>query len=260
MAETGGLITTIRPEWPAPANVRAIATTRAGGVSAGVFASLNLGTHVGDDPTAVAENRQRLRQALALPGEPQWLDQVHGIRVARAAASPFGPGVLTPSADAMFAMAPGLVCAVLTADCLPVLFCDDAGRFVAAAHAGWRGLAESILEATIAALMNNGVRPASLLAWLGPAIRADAYEVGADVRDAFLTACPEAEIGFQGNARGRWQLDLAAIARLRLADAGVRRIYDSGLCTCTDARFFSYRRDGVCGRQASLIWIEPESG
>jgi hypothetical protein len=242
----------IRPAWPAPARVRAAATTRAGGVSAGAYASLNLGAHVGDDPAAVAENRRRLVAALGTGSEPLWLAQVHGTAVARA-----GAAHPVPVADAMVATAPGAACAVLTADCLPVLFCDAAATAVAAAHAGWRGLAAGVLEATVAALRDAGAAPADLMAWIGPAIGPAAYEVGADVRDAFLAADPAANAGFAPNPRGRWQLDLALIARQRLAAAGVTRVHGGNLCTASDpARFFSHRRDGPCGRQATLVWLE----
>ena len=244
----------IRPDWPAPPTVRAAATTRAGGASAGAWRSLNLGTHVGDDRAAVAENRRRLRAALAREGlavEPRWLNQVHGVIVARA-----GDGDAIPTADAMVATHPLQACAVLTADCLPVLFCNDAGTRVAAAHAGWRGLAAGVLEATVAALAGSGAAPATLMAWIGPAIGGPAYEVGDDVRDAFLAADPAAAAGFTANARGRWQLDLPGLARRRLAAAGVGRVRGGDLCTAGDPeRFFSYRRDGQCGRQATLVWL-----
>lgn len=242
----------IRPEWPAPARVRAVATTRVGGASTGAYASLNLGAHVGDAPGAVRENRARLRAALGLGRAPLWLNQVHGITVADAATA-----ALLPTADAMIARGPGAACVVMTADCLPVLFCNDAGTIVATAHAGWRGLATGVLEATLAALASAGAAPATVMAWIGPAISAPAYEVGADVRDAFLAADPAAAAGFTPNARGRWQLDLPAIARRRLATAGVHRVYGGDLCTARDPRrFFSYRRDGTCGRQATLVWLE----
>lgn len=241
----------IRPNWPAPARVRAAASTRTGGVSTGLYASLNLGDHVGDDAAAVAANRARLRAALSLPGEPLWLRQVHGARVAEAASDGIGA-----EADAMIATAPGQVCAVLTADCLPVLFCDPQGTCVAAAHGGWRGLAGGVLEATVAAFARVGVAPKGLLAWIGPAIGASAYEVGDEVRAALVERDPAAAAGFAANARGRWQLDLVAIARMRLAAAGVERVYGGDLCTFSDpARFFSHRRDGQCGRQATLIWL-----
>ncbi|GMW06912.1 MAG: laccase domain protein [Nevskiales bacterium] len=241
----------IRPDWPAPARVRAVATTRAGGVSRGAFATLNLGLHVGDDPEAVRENRARLVAALGLAAGPLWLHQVHGTTVADAAtAAP------VPVADAMVAGSAGLACVIMTADCLPVLFCNAAGTAVAAAHAGWRGLAAGVLEATVAALADRGAAATTLMAWIGPAISAPAYEVGADVRAAFLAADPAAAAGFTPNARGRWQLDLPGLARQRLGSLGVGAIYGGDLCTATDPRrYFSHRRDGACGRQATLIWL-----
>jgi hypothetical protein len=242
----------IEPDWPAPRGVRAVATTRLGGVSTGPYASLNLGDHVGDDAAAVAANRARLRAALALPDEPLWLRQVHGVGVAEARAN--GRGA---EADALVADAPRLVCAVLTADCLPILLCDDAGSHVAAVHAGWRGLAAGVIEATIADVSGRGVAPERLLAWMGPAIGAAAYEVGAEVREAFLAADAGTARGFTPNARGRWQLDMALLARRRLGAAGVTRVWGGNLCTHADSRrFFSHRRDGTCGRQATLIWLE----
>lgn len=241
----------IRPDWPAPARVRAVATTRAGGVSRGAFATLNLGLHVGDDPEAVRENRARLVAALGLAAGPLWLHQVHGTTVADAAtAAP------VPVADAMVAGSAGLACVIMTADCLPVLFCNAAGTAVAAAHAGWRGLAAGVLEATVAALADRGAAATTLMAWIGPAISAPAYEVGADVRAAFLAADPAAAAGFTPNARGRWQLDLPGLARQRLGSLGVGAIYGGDRCTATDPRrYFSHRRDGACGRQATLIWL-----
>jgi YfiH family protein len=246
-------LVTLVPDWTAPACVRAAATTRAGGVSRGAYASLNLGAHVGDDPAAVRENRRRVAEALALPAEPLWLAQVHGATVATAA----GAAPLPVVADAIVAAAPGQVCAVLTADCLPVLFCDDAGTRVAAAHAGWRGLAAGVLEATVAALVAAGAPAATLQAWIGPAIGAAAYEVGPEVREALLARDAEAAPAFAANARGRWQLDLAALARARLGRAGVTRVAGGTVCTHADAaRFFSARRERACGRQATLIWME----
>jgi len=241
----------ITPDWPTPRRVRAVATTRGGGASSGAYASLNLGAHVGDQPEAVRENRARLVVALGLSREPPWLNQVHGTRVADAATA--APGA---TADALIAQTAGAACVVMTADCLPVLFCNEAGSLVAAAHAGWRGLAAGVLEATVHALAGMGGAPATLMAWIGPAISAPAYEVGGEVRDAFLAADPAAASGFTPNARGRWQLDLPALARQRLAAAGVERVYGGSLCTAGDPqRFFSHRRDGRCGRQAALIWL-----
>jgi YfiH family protein len=248
VAETARL-DLIAPDWPAPPAVRALATGRAGGTSRGIYASLNLGDHVGDEPARVAANRERLRRLAGLPAEPRWLRQVHGNAVAAAEAA-------APEADAMVTREPRVVCAVLTADCLPVLLCDEAGRHVAAAHAGWRGLQAGILEATVARLRAAGA--GELIAWLGPAISARAYEVGAELREAFLGTDPGAGEGFAPNARGRWQMDLPGIARRRLLALGVAAVYGGTLCTHGDAaRFFSHRRDGTTGRQATLIWLEP---
>ena len=236
----------IEPAWPAPARVRALVTTRAGGVSVGCYASLNLGTHVGDDPAAVAENRARLRASL--PAEPRWIDQVHGTEVVDAARA--GRGTC---ADASFARAPGIVCVVLTADCLPVLLCDRAGTFVGAAHAGWRGLCSGVLESTVRA---SGIDPASLLAWLGPAIGPQRFEVGAEVRTEFCAHAPEAASAFVPGAPGKFFGDLYALARQRLRAVGVSEVHGGDLCTVSDARrFFSHRRDRVSGRMASLIWL-----
>ena len=293
----------IEAEWPAPPWVRALTTTRLGGVSQGVYAALNLGDHVGDDPDRVAVNRERLRRMLNLPAEPYWLRQVHGCEV-----SAVPSAILTQpcEADAAIAWGPDQVCAVLTADCLPVLLTDRAGTRVAAVHAGWRGLAAGVIEAAVARL---GVRPTALLAWLGPAIGPGAFEVGAEVREAFLAQDQAAAVAFSPrvptpftgwepdsgqakglmmerkgvreepltpehrpvNARraaiphpavgfepGKWQTDLYHLARLRLARLGVSAVWGGGLCTYQDSRrFYSYRRDGVTGRMASLIWIDP---
>ncbi len=237
----------IQPKWPAPEGVRALTTTRQGGVSQAPYDTLNLGDHVGDDPRAVAENRRRLREQLSLPAEPRWLSQVHGCAVADAA----GEGAC--EADAAIATAPGQVCAVLTADCLPVLFCDRTGTRVAAAHAGWRGLADGVLEATLVRL---GVAPDEVLAWMGPAIGPAAFEVGDEVREAFIAHDPGAGEALTSAPGGKWLADLYTLARRRLGAAGVKAVYGGGLCTYSDAeRFYSYRRDGVSGRIASLIWI-----
>lgn len=238
----------IFPDWPAPEGVRAAVTTRSGGVSVGPFTSLNLGIHVGDDAAAVAENRRRVRAQLSLVAEPAWLNQVHGTNVveARAYDEP-------PTADASISRTPGSVCAVLTADCLPVIFCDERGTRVAAAHAGWRGLVGGVLESTVKALEAD---PASLLAWLGPAIEQDAFEVGDDVRAQFVARDPENARAFAPNDRGRWQADLYALARNELTRLGVSRIHGGGLSCYADAdRFFSYRRDGKTGRMATLVWL-----
>lgn len=299
----------LTPDWPAPARVRALITTRAGGVSAPPYAALNLGTHVGDEPAAVAENRRRLAEHL--PAKPVWLDQVHGVSVHHAdsrlgfdpaavgasgpscldseSAGPTKPGApnrcgpgrsapgsgaprpagsgspdvaavpraVPPAADAAVTRTPGRVLAVLTADCLPVLFCDRAGSVAAVAHAGWRGLAAGVLEATVAA---TEVPPATLLAHLGPAIGPTAFEVGAEVRAAFLAHDPAAAGAFVPNGPGKWLADLYSLARLRLAAAGVSAVSGGGLCTYRDSeRFYSYRRDGRTGRMAALVWLVPGS-
>lgn len=241
------------PDWPAPPNVRAAQTLRRGGVSRSPYDSLNLGGHVGDDPVAVDENRSRLRRALALPEEPRWLSQVHGAVVVDA-----GEAAAGVDADAALADRAGVVCAVQTADCLPVLFCDRAGRHVAAAHAGWRGLAGGVLEATVSALCGRGVAVGELMAWLGPAIGPTAFEVGDEVRAAFVDVDPGAAAAFVAGAPGKWFADLFQLARRRLAACGVGAIYGGGVCTFADAdRFFSHRRDRLSGRQATLIWRVP---
>jgi len=234
-------------DWPAPPGIVAGTTLRTGGVSSGLFASLNLGDHVGDDPAAVARNRRVLDEHLRLPSEPVWLRQVHGTQVIEAAGS-----AGSTEADASWSGEPGTVCAVMTADCLPVLLTTDRGDRVAAAHAGWRGLSAGVLENTVHAL---GVDPQSLIAWLGPAISQAAFEVGDEVRRAFATADPQAGGHFERNARGRWQADLYALARQRLGLSGVTRVYGGGLCTYADeGRFFAYGRDGGGGRMATLIF------
>lgn len=235
------------PDWPAPARVRAAMTTRAGGASAGAWASLNLATHVGDDPAAVAENRRRVRATLDLPSEPGWLGQVHGARVAVLPRDDDEP------ADASVCFTPGLVCAVLVADCLPVFLASRDGDRVGIAHAGWRGLAGGVVEATVAALECD---PSRLVAWLGPSIGPRAFEVGAEVREAFVAQDPGAEGAFVAGRPGRWLADLPALARRRLEAAGVSAVSGGGLCTYADpARFYSYRRDGATGRMAALAWL-----
>ncbi len=239
----------IRPDWPAPPRVQAISTTRMGGVSRGVYASLNLGAHVGDDPQAVAENRQLLAQELALPSQPAWLNQVHGCTVARA-----DPVLDCVDADALVTAEPGRVCSIMTADCLPLLFCDTRGERVAAAHAGWRGLLNGVIEATVESMAVPG---SGLMAWLGPAIGPDAFEVGAEVRAAFVAEDPAAQSAFRPSSRGRWLADIYALARLRLARLGVHSMHGGNFCTLKDSeRFFSFRRDGTTGRMATMIWIQ----
>lgn len=237
----------ITPDWPAPANVRALITTRVGGVSAAPYASFNLGDHVGDDPRHVEQNRADL--AACLPAQPAWLTQVHGTAVLNAAQV-----AGAPQADASVALQPGVVSVVMTADCLPVLLCDRAGSVVAAAHAGWRGLLDGVLERTVEAM----AQPAGeLLAYLGPAIGPTAFEVGDEVRQAFVAHSAQASKAFLPAASaGKWLADLYLLARQRLNGVGVNAVYGGHDCTYSDAeRFFSYRRDGVTGRMASLIWL-----
>jgi YfiH family protein len=240
----------ILPDWPAPAGIRAAFTLRSGGVSPPPFDSFNLASHVGDDPLAVAGNRGLLRTSLGLPSEPAWLEQVHGHCVVDLdELTPFDS--LRP-ADAAVARMTGAVCAIQVADCMPVLFASVDGSAIGAAHAGWRGLAAGVLEATVQAM---GTQPGKLLAWLGPAIGQANFEVGEEVRAAFLAADAGASEAFIANARGRWQCDLYTLARRRLAALGLASVHGGGWCTYAEpGRFFSYRRDGRCGRMAALIW------
>lgn len=243
--------TWIFPDWPAPPQVHAAITTRQGpGISAPPFDRFNLGLRSGDSADAVDANRSALQQALALPAAPRWLRQVHGVNVAQ-----LGPLPSTdePRADAAVSHIPGTVLSILTADCLPVLFCADDGSGIGAAHAGWRGLAGGVLEAALAQL---GTPPARLLAWLGPCIGAASYEVGEEVRAAFVAHAAAAAACFVATRPGHWRCDLAGLARQRLAAAGVTRIHGGGFDTHADPRFYSYRRDGArSGRFASLIWL-----
>ncbi|HVC31842.1 MAG TPA: peptidoglycan editing factor PgeF [Steroidobacteraceae bacterium] len=238
------------PDWPAPAGVRAAFTLRPGGISRPPFDAFNIASHVGDEPRAVEENRVRLREHLRLPAEPVWLEQEHGWRVvdldSQTRLEALGP------ADAAVSRTPGRICAIQVADCMPVLFAAVDGSGVGAAHAGWRGLAGGVLEATVQAMQ---ARPAQVLAWLGPAIGQAHFEVGEEVRAAFLASDPGASAAFERNGRDRWQCDLYALARRRLARLGVTSLYGGDWCTYADGgRFFSYRRDGRCGRMAALIW------
>lgn len=226
----------------------AVSTTRIGGISEGAYASLNLAKHVGDSVDAVERNRALLVRELGLVEAPRWLDQVHGTQVASA------DKMTDPiAADAAVASGRDVACVVMTADCLPILLCDRRGRHVAAVHGGWRGLVSGVIAASVAALVSCGAAPADLLAWLGPAIGPAAYEVGDDVRAAVQAA--DAAEALAPGAPGHWQLDLYAFARNRLRACGVEAIHGGNFCTYSDPRrFFSYRRDGACGRQASLIW------
>ncbi|MCZ6559728.1 MAG: peptidoglycan editing factor PgeF [Gammaproteobacteria bacterium] len=237
----------IVPDWPAPGNVRACATTREGGVSEQEFCSLNLASHVGDRDENVAENRKRLRVFAGLPAEPRWLNQAHGNRIADLSRS------VPVSADAAVGNGPGQVCTILTADCLPILLCSVDGAQVGAVHAGWRGLAGGVIEATVKMMSHGGQR---LLAWLGPAIGPAAYQVGAEVRQAFVENSQANGTFFADDGPGHWRADLYGLARRLLEARGVA-VFGGGFCTHSDSRrFFSYRRDGQCGRQASLIWLE----
>ena len=237
-------------QWPAPPPVRAVITGRSGGVSPGAYAQLNLSLRCGDDPRAVQENRARLRRVLGLPRDPVWLQQVHGNRVVDLPSADD-----EPVADASVSRTAGVACVVLTADCLPVLFCADDGSVVAAAHAGWRGLAGGVIEATLAALR---VDPARVLAWLGPAIGPDSFEVGTDVYRAFVDGDAGAAAAFRPlPMAGKFHADLFALARRRLRAAGVTRIFGGGVDTFSrGAQFFSFRRDRVTGRQAALVWLQ----
>jgi YfiH family protein len=260
----------ITPDWPTPPGVKALSTLRVGGASLAPYESLNLGDHVGDAAEAVAANRQTLRAAAALPAEPDWLVQVHGARVRNLDE----PAPAAAAHDGAVTRTPGRICAILTADCLPVLLAAEDGSAVGAAHAGWRGLAGGVIEAAVQAL---GVPPPALLAWLGPAIGPGAFEVGPEVREAFLAAAEGAAgagvagpgtagkgahaasvaAAFAPNACGRFLADLYQLARLRLERLGITRIYGGGACTFTEsAQYFSHRRDGRTGRQATLIWRE----
>ena len=239
-----------RPDWPAPDRVRAASTTRTGGTSRGPWRSLNLADHVADDAGAVSRNRARLRDALGLPEEPRWLIQRHGTRVVEAGSPPDGA-----PADGIVARRAGLVCAVLTADCMPVLLCDRDATVVVALHAGWRGIAAGIVEAGVRAA---GAPPGELIAWLGPAIGSERYEVGPEVREALLAGDPDAAGAFRpSGAPARWRADLERVVRRRLARCAVGSVHGGATCTASDPdRFFSHRRDGVTGRMATLVWLD----
>jgi YfiH family protein len=238
----------IVPDWPVPAHVRSAITTRQGGVSVAPYDSFNLADHVGDAPDAVRSNREQLHGELGLPSEPQWLEQVHGCEVAEVADQ-----ATVCRADAATATEPGRVCAVLTADCLPLLLCNRSGSRVAAVHAGWRGLVAGVIESTLARFEDD---PSELLVWLGPAIGPEVFEVGPEVREAFVAAHPADEACFMANRPGHWLADIYQLARNRLQRAGAGYVGGGDYCTVSEPeRFFSYRRDGVTGRMASLIWI-----
>ena len=241
----------IIPDWPLPPNVKAIQTTRKGGFSRAPYDTFNLGSHVEDDPLHVDRNRQLLNPYV--PTEPVWLTQVHGVAVVDAGAT-----TCAPEADAAFAKTKAAVCVVMTADCLPILFCNQEGTVVAATHAGWRGLCDGVIESTVKALQ---VPPDSLMAWLGPAIGPEAFEVGEEVRQEFIAKHADSENAFSTSQDGKWLGNIYHLAQQRLRQLGVNAIYGGGIdqdfCTYTDSeRFFSYRRDGKTGRMASLIWLE----
>ena len=226
-----------------------LSSFRGGGASVAPYASLNLGDHVGDTLEAVADNRRALIAAAGLPAEPAWLEQVHGVNVADLdAPGPYGP------ADAAVTRRAKRVCAILTADCLPIVFATESGDTIAAAHAGWRGLSAGVIEATVQAI---GTSPQRLIAWLGPAIGPQHFEVGAEVRQVFVRANPGDADAFEQNARGRFMADLARLARRRLNKLGISRVHGGGECTYARAdRYFSHRRDGITGRQGTFIWRE----
>lgn len=240
----------IIPNWPAPANVKAIQTTRTGGVSLAPFDSLNFGMHVKDSPSHVARNRQQL--SALLPSEPVWLNQVHGVQVVNAASAS-----CVPDADASFSTQNNVVCVTMTADCLPVLLCNQKGTVVAAVHAGWRSLCNGVIEATVAKM---GVDASDFMAWLGPAIGPQAFEVGTEVRAQFIAKDRQAELAFKPHG-DKWLADIYTIAQQRLNHLGITNIFggqenSQKFCTYTDKeRFFSFRRDGDTGRMATLIWL-----
>ena len=237
----------IVPDWPAPATVRSLQTTRAGGISRAPYDSLNLGDHVGDAPLAVERNRMLLNGLL--PSEPVWLNQVHGTTVANADSAS-----CLPQADACIARHRAAVCVVMTADCLPVLLCDTQGSVVGVAHAGWKGLAAGVIEATVKSM---DVAPETVMAWLGPAISQDAFEVGDEVCAAFVAVQPQAASAFVAGQGGKWFADLYTLARLRLNALGITRVYGGGSCTFREReQYYSYRRDGATGRMGTFIWLE----
>lgn len=235
----------LEPEWPAPSHVHAVTTLRTGGVSCGAFSSLNPAMHVGDDEDLVQRNRQLIKDMLVLPSEPVWLEQIHSNRVVDAAKTQS-----LQQADASYAAGSGVVCAVMTADCLPLLLCDVEGTQVAAIHAGWRGLLAGIVGNTVAAMQRR-----DLLVWLGPAIGPECFEVGAEVRAAFLEKSADFTMAFKEQGNGKWLADIYQLARIDLAALGINKVFGGSFCTFTEQdRFYSYRRDKITGRMATLIW------
>ncbi|MEE7535432.1 polyphenol oxidase [Klebsiella huaxiensis] len=238
----------IVPQWAAPEGVVACSSTRIGGVSQSPYYSLNLGAHCGDNLQHVEENRRRMFAAGGLPSYPVWLEQVHGTAVLKLDGGPYE----SKRADASYCNVPGTVCAVMTADCLPVLFCNRAGTEVAAAHAGWRGLCEGVLEETVSCFAD---RAENIMAWLGPAIGPEAFEVGAEVREAFMEKDVQAESAFRPTGE-KYLANIYQLARQRLANAGVELVFGGDRCTLSEKDdFFSYRRDKTTGRMASFIWL-----
>lgn len=238
----------IVPQWPIPQGVGACSSTRIGGVSLPPYDSLNLGAHCGDNLTHVEENRSVFYAAANLPSKPVWLEQVHGKAVLKLTGEPY----VSKRADASYSNTPGTVCAVMTADCLPVLLCNKAGTEVAAAHAGWRGLCDGVLEETVACFKD---KPENIIAWLGPAIGPAAFEVGPEVRDAFMAVDAKAQMAFRP-AGDKYYADIYTLARQRLANVGIENVHGGDRCTHSEAGdFFSYRRDRITGRMASFIWL-----
>lgn len=233
------------PDWPAPGNIHTATTLRTGGVSQGEFASLNPAMHVGDNPDKVSQNRRILKSLLDLPSEPVWLTQTHSNHAIKASVKD-----VPPQADASYTDQPGVVCVVMTADCLPLLVCSEDGKEIAAIHAGWRGLLDGIIDNTISALQSH-----DLLVWLGPAIGPECFEVGDEVRNAFVEKSVEYTPAFNQQGQGKWLADIYQLARINLATLGISKVYGGGFCTITDyEKFYSYRRDKVTGRMATLIW------
>jgi polyphenol oxidase len=237
----------LQPEWPAPANIHAATTLRTGGISQGVYTSLNPATHVGDNPESVSKNRQIIKTLLNLPSEPIWLNQIHSNRAVKAIATD------TPQqADASYTDQSNVVCVVMTADCLPLLVCSADGSEIAAIHAGWRGLLDGVIDNTIAALQNRDV-----LVWLGPTIGSERFEVGNEVRAAYVAKSAKYASAFNQQSDTKWLADIYQLARINLAFLGITKIYGGDFCTVTDEkRFYSYRRDKVTGRMATLIWSD----
>jgi polyphenol oxidase len=235
----------LQPDWPAPANIHAATSLRTGGVSLDAYTSLNPATHVGDNPDLVSQNRHIIKTMLDLPSEPVWLNQTHSNRAVKAIATD-----IPQQADASYTDQSGVVCVVMTADCLPLLVCSADGAEIAAIHAGWRGLLDGVIDNTIAALQNPEV-----LVWLGSAIGSECFEVGNDVRLAFVSKSSEYSSAFKQRGDDKWLADIYQLARINLATLGVSKVYGGGFCTVTDhERFYSYRRDKVTGRMATLIW------